>query len=369
VVFLKRALAAAFATLLLGACSTPAIRLATSTETQQGSHSPAPTSQPGAVASPAPAASPMPGVNPSGTGALSQFQDTLRQLAAAVSPSIVEIETGNGLGSGIIFDGSGDIVTNAHVVEGASSLTVITFDGNRYTANLVGSYAGGDLAVIKVPAADGLRPAQFADSSKVKVGDIVLAIGSPYGLADSVTDGIVSATGRSQSEGNGVVLTDLIQTTAGINPGNSGGALVNISGQVIGMPTLSGVDRQTQNQPSENVGFAIPSNQITTVARQLISSGSVTHTGRPYLGVSSRDSSLGGAQVVSTVSGGAADRAGIQAGWVITAVGGHAVSDSNSLGEVLARYSPGQKVDITVRLPDGSTRTVSVQLGERPANP
>jgi putative serine protease PepD len=368
-----QALTAVAAVLLLAGCTAPSIRLATPAETQQatgsGAQPKAATGNQAAPAAPAPQQSPAPAPTPSGSGALAQFQATLQQLAAKVEPSVVEIETAAGIGSGIIFDSSGDIVTNAHVMDTATTATVVTSDGKQYSADLLGTYAGNDLAVIRVPAADGLVPASFGDSSKVAVGDIVLAIGSPFGLADSVTEGIVSATGRAQSEGNGVTLTDLIQTSAGINPGNSGGALVDIAGQVIGIPTLSGSDRQQAGQPSENVGFAIPSNQVVAIANQLIAGGSVTHTNRAYMGISTRDSAGGGVTVVSTVAGGPAASAGIQAGWVITELGGHAVTDANSLTQLLSAYKPGDRVQVGVRLPDGSTRTVTIQLGERPVTP
>jgi S1-C subfamily serine protease len=359
--------------IVLAACSAPAVRLATPSESQQatqGSAQPRPSPTTGqsnaAPAAPAPAT---PSVTPSGSGALSQFQNTLRQLAAQVLPSIVEIETSSGTGSGIVYDNSGHIVTNAHVMDQATTATVVTSDGHQYSAQLAGSFPANDLAVLEVPAADGLHPASFADSSKVAVGDIVLAIGSPFGLADSVTEGIVSATGRAQSEGNGVNLTDLIQTTAGINPGNSGGALVAISGEVIGMPTLSGPDVQQPGQQSENVGFAIPSNQVVSIADQLIANGSITHTNRAYLGISTRDNAGGGVAVVSTVSGGPADSAGIRAGWVITALGGRQLTNADSLTQALSGYKPGDRVQVALRLPDGSTRTLTVQLGERPLNP
>ena len=357
--------------LLATACSSP-VRLATPAETQQatrGSNQPSQAAQPGIAASPAPAPSPATGSNPSGSGALNQFQDLLRNLAAQVEPSIVEIETDSGVGSGVVYDSSGDIVTNAHVVGSASTVTVIASDSNHYPATVSGTFPGNDLAVVHVASFDGLKPATFGDSDKVKVGDITLAVGSPFGLANSVTEGIVSATGRTESEGNGVVLNDLIQTTAGINPGNSGGGLFDIAGEVIGMPTLGGSDRQQPGQPSESIGFAIPSKQIINIARQLIGTGAVAHTGRAYLGITTTDDSAGGALIVSVVAGGPADKAGLRARWVITNLGGQPVGDSNRVGELLSGYQPGASVQVTVRLPDGSSRTLKVQLGERPVNP
>jgi S1-C subfamily serine protease len=370
-------LAATF--LLMAACAGPGIRFATSAETAAAN---ARQAQSQAQARPSPSASPVPAASPSaspglvpvpspsagGSGALAQFQAQLEAIAKAAVPSIVQIDTSSGLGSGIVFDTAGDIVTNNHVVQGATNFTVKTSDGKTYPATLVGSYAGNDLAVIKATGAAGLTPANFGDSSKIQVGEVVLAIGSPFGLSDTVTEGIVSATGRTQSEGNGVTLTDLVQTSALINPGNSGGALVDLNGQVIGIPTLSGSDAQGR-QTSSGIGFAIPSNQVTDAARQIITSGTVTHTHRPYLGITSRDSQTGGVDVVTVVAGGPAASAGIQAGWAITSVGGHDVADSNALSQVLSGFQPGNRVAVAVRLPDGSTKTVTVTLGERPVTP
>ena len=347
--------------LLLVACAGPAVRLSTSA-------GPARTTAQHTTATAA-QATPATDGSATGSGALTQFQTALEHIATVLGPSIVQIETSQGLGSGIVYDAAGDIVTNNHVVEGASSFTVKTSDGRTLRASLVGNYPGNDLAVVRVSGATGLKPARFADSSQVQVGEVVLAIGSPFGLSGTVTEGIVSATGRTQSEGNGVTLTDLVQTSALINPGNSGGALVDIDGQVIGIPTLSGTDSQIRGQSSAGIGFAIPSNQIVSAAGQLVASGTVTHTNRAYLGVSTRDDANAGVDIISVVSGGAAARAGLQPGWVITGIGGHPVADSSGLTQLLTGFSPGGKVTVTVRLPDGSNRDVSVTLGERPANP
>ena len=356
--------------LLLAACSAPGIRFATSSETAQATTGKAAASATTTtIPAPAPTATTVPPItgNIPGSGALTQFQDTLRQIAAVAQTEVVQVNTDSGLGSGIVLDTAGDIVTNAHVVAGAASLTVKTNDGKSYAASLVGSFAQNDLAVLKMSSVDAkLTPAKFADSSKVQVGDVVLAVGSPFGLSDTVTEGIVSATGRTQSEGNGVTLNDLIQTSALINPGNSGGALVDLNGQVIGIPTLSAPDSQQRGQPAAGIGFAISSNQVVSVSQQLVANGSVTHTNRAYLGISSRDDQAGGATVVSVVSGGPSDKAGVKSGWVVTAIGGHDVADSNGLSQVLSGYKPGDKVSVTFRLPDGSTKTVTVTLGERP---
>jgi S1-C subfamily serine protease len=370
----------AAALLVMAACAGPGVRFATSAETAQAtarqaqanaraqpSPSPSPSSSP--AASPSPGSGLVPVPSPSaGTGAFAQFQAQLEAAAKAIQPSIVQINTSSGLGSGIVYDSAGDIVTNNHVVDGATSYTVKASDGKSYPATLVGTYPSNDLAVIKVANATGLMPANFGDSSKIVIGEVVLAVGSPFGLSDTVTEGIVSATGRTQSEGNGVTLTDLVQTSALINPGNSGGALIDINGQVIGIPTLSGSDAQGR-QTSSGIGFAIPSNQVTDAAKQLVASGKVTHTNRPYLAITTRDNATSGVDVVTVVAGGPAAQAGIQAGWVITAIGGHDVADSSGLSQAITAYKPGNKVSVTVRLPDGSTRSVTVTLGERPVTP
>jgi S1-C subfamily serine protease len=363
---------------ILAACSSP-VRLATPAEIQQATRpspspaapaapNPSPGTGSGSGAAPAPSPSASAATAPAGSGALAGLQNELRQLIAQVQPSVVQIDTSNGLGSGIVVDAQGNIVTNAHVVGSSNSFTITASDGSTFRGSLVGTYAGNDLAVVRAASPSGsLKPATFGDSGQVHLGDIVLAMGSPLGLSDSVSEGIVSGLNRAQPEGNGVNLTDLIQTTAAIGPGNSGGALVDISGQVIGIPTLSASTGQ-RGAGGANIGFAIPSNQVTNAARQLISSGSVTRTNLPFLGVTTTSASAGsGAQVSDVVGGGPADRAGVQAGWVVTGLDGRSVSDSASISQILSGHKPGDRVDLTARLPDGSTRTVTVTLGERPA--
>ncbi|MHB8507163.1 MAG: S1C family serine protease [Candidatus Dormibacteria bacterium] len=363
--------------ILFSACAAP-VRFATSAEIKQAL-APSPAAQqstqlapqasptsPGSGSSPAPANSSS-AAAPNGSGFLAQMQAEIRQLIDTVTPSVVQIDTASGLGSGIIVDSGGDIVTNAHVVSGATSFQVTTTDGHVYPARLVGSYAGNDLAVIKVSGASGLRPAVFADSTKARAGDIVLAIGSPLGLTDSVSEGIISAVGRTQSEGNGVNLTNLIQVTAAINPGNSGGALVDINGQVVGMPTLA--TGSGRGGAATNIAFAIPSNQVTNAFKQLTSGSGVTHTNQPYMGVSVSSGTTPGAHIDSVVAGSPAASAGLAAGWVITSLGGHAVSNADELTQLLATHKPDDRITVGVELPDGSARSVTVTLGERPSNP
>ncbi|MGH2947372.1 MAG: S1C family serine protease [Solirubrobacteraceae bacterium] len=189
-----------------------------------------------------------------------------------VSPQVVRIQTSQGLGSGIVYDDRGDIVTNAHVADGARRFLVTLSNGDRHAATLVGTDPGSDLAVIRVSGGTP-APATFGDSSSVRSGDIVFAIGNPLGLQTSVTQGIVSSLNRNVAEGNGVTLRDAIQTSAEINPGNSGGALVNLSGRVIGIPTLAALDPEFGDTQAPGIGFAIPGNTVKQVASRLIAGG------------------------------------------------------------------------------------------------
>jgi putative serine protease PepD len=185
-----------------------------------------------------------------------------------VSPQVVRVQTDQGLGSGIVYDNRGDIVTNAHVTGTASKFLITLANGDRHPATLVGRDPGNDLAVIHMTGATP-APATFADSSHVRSGDIVFAIGNPLGLQSSVTQGIVSSVNRKVSEGNGVTLSHAIQTSAEINPGNSGGALVDMSGRVLGIPTLTALDPEFGDAQAPGIGFAIPSNIVKQVASGL----------------------------------------------------------------------------------------------------
>jgi putative serine protease PepD len=216
--------------------------------------------------------------------AAEELQQEFVSVIGRVLPSVVEIRTNAGLGSGVVLDSDGDIVTNAHVVANASRFQVVQeTSADRLPATLVGACPGDDLAVVRVSAAAGLHPATFADVSSVAVGDIVLAIGSPLGLASSVTEGIVSAVGRSVTEpasagGTAPVLADTIQTSAAINPGNSGGALVSIDGTVVGIPTLAAVNRAAGGA-APGIGFAIPASLAVSVGHQLADSGEAVPPG------------------------------------------------------------------------------------------
>jgi putative serine protease PepD len=299
------------------------------------------------------------------SGTASSLQDTFINVFHKVSPSVVQISDSEGLGSGIVLDTKGDIVTNDHVVTGSTTFTVTTSTYKRLTGKLVGEFPQDDLAVIKVSGAN-LHPATFADSGKLQVGQIALAIGNPLGLSSSVTEGIVSALDRQESEGNGNTLVNAIQTSAPINPGNSGGALVDIQGRVIGIPTLAASDPQL-GSTAAGIGFAIPSNTVTDIADQIIKYGHVVNSHRAYIGVEISDTGNGGAYVAAVTAGGPAAKAGIVVGDVITAVNGTQTPTFDELGTVLATFKPGQSVKVTLLHQNGGTSTVNVTLGELPA--
>ncbi|WP_225831051.1 S1C family serine protease [Streptomyces sp. NK08204] len=307
--------------------------------------------------------------------AASDLQSQYLKVIKEALPSVVQIQTSNELGSGVVYDGKGHIVTNAHVVGAEKTFKVTTANSEEpFTASLVYSYPEQDLAVVKldkVPA--GLRPAVFGNSEKVEVGQIVLAMGSPLGLSSSVTEGIVSATGRTVSEtstdgGTGATIANMVQTSAAVNPGNSGGALVDLAGQVIGIPTLAATDPGLGSSAA-GIGFAIPASTVRTIAGQIVKKGKVVDSGRAALGITARtvvDDSYrpAGVAVVEVKSGGAADRAGMRPGDIITGLGDHPITTLTSLSEALAADRPGQRTSVTFQR-NGGTKTVQVTLGEQ----
>jgi putative serine protease PepD len=268
-------------------------------------------------------------------------------------------ETQQAQGSGFVYDSDGHIVTNEHVVDGSSSVSVKFWNSATYKATVVGTDASTDLAVLKVDAPSSLlHPLTLGDSSKVAVGDGVVAIGSPFGLEETVTSGIVSALHRSMNAPNNFTINDSIQTDAAINHGNSGGPLLDMHGRVIGVNSQI----ESDSGGSDGVGFAIPSNTVRSIASQLISSGNVEHA---YLGVAVRAVS-GGVQLAQVRSGTPAARAGLRAGDVVTAIDGKKVTTTAQLQAAIDAKQPGDTVRLTYRR-NAKSKTVQVTLGNRPS--
>ncbi len=307
---------------------------------------------------------------------------TATAAAAKAAPRVVTIyvagSSGSGSGSGVVLTEDGFVLTNNHVVAGdggdAQSVQVRTADGALYDASVVGTDAAFDLAVLRLDGAEGLTPAEFADSDEVQVGDVSVAIGAPLGLSNTVTTGIISATGRAVATGSTqdeATVIDAIQTDAAINPGNSGGALVNGAGEVIGINTAiatvaSGSPGGQSQSGNIGVGFAIPGNTAQRIAEEIIDTGSAT---RAFLGVSARteaDDENGevgtGARIERVEPDSAAQDAGLQVGDVVTAVGDRPITTSTELTAAVRSEAPGEEVTLTVRR-GGETRSVEVTLG------
>ncbi len=294
---------------------------------------------------------------------------TVESVAASVSPSVVSIDVrsrvSSGSGSGVILTADGIVLTNAHVVDGATSVQVTLASGERYDAEVLGADARADIAVLRIDAADLPVPA-FA-TSEPAVGSLAVAIGSPFGLDGSVTAGVVSALDRSINGGEGSALVGVIQTDAAINPGNSGGALVNGAGEVIGINTaiISGTGG------NDGIGFAIPIATARTIADQLIENGVVR---RAYLGISGQTvtdevaqaygfTGDSGVIVAEVVAGAPAAQAGLQPGDLIVAVDGQGITTMQDLLAQLNTRAPDDTVTLSVQR-DGSVSQVTVTLGE-----
>jgi putative serine protease PepD len=306
-------------------------------------------------------------------------RSSLASIAAAVQPSVVVISTQIGEGSGVIMDTDGNIVTNNHVVQGATDNTVsVQFsNGKRVQAKIVGTDPKTDIAVVKVTGVADLTPAKFGDSDAMQVGDTVLAIGSPLGLEGSVSAGIVSALHRTISESGeqpqnpfgqsqqdttpATTIGDALQTDAAINPGNSGGALVNTNGEVIGINTAIATSSGT-NSGNIGVGFAISGNKAKGVAEQLIKGGKVSH---PYLGVNVTDAEAGGAKIGTVVSGSPAEKGGLQANDVVTKIGSQTIAGSEDLVAAVQSGKVGETLQINI-IRDGAEKTLTVILGDAP---
>jgi serine protease Do len=274
-------------------------------------------------------------------------------------------------GSGVIVTTGGRILTNAHVVKGASQITVTLHDGTDVEAKVIGTDPKADLAVLqlegKVP---GLRPIVFGDSTALRLGEVVLAVGDPFGVGKSVTMGIVSAKGRG---GMGIEeYEDFIQTDAAINPGNSGGALVNLKGELVGINTAIA----SPNRGYSGIGFAIPTNMARPIMDMLIKDGKVS---RGYLGVNivtvtkalAADQKLGaarGAVIAGLQDDGPAAKAGLLEGDVITSINGTEIRTSDVLRNTIAMIRPGTTVDLEVARRTGGTKVIKAKLGELPAD-
>ena len=278
-----------------------------------------------------------------------------------------ELPEQRGQGTGVIVSKDGTIVTNAHVVAGADEFDVTLVDGRTLSAKLIGVDRETDVAAIRIEA-DGLAAARFGDSTSLEPGELVMAVGMPFGLAHSVSTGVVSAVGRHDI---GVAtFEDMIQTDAAINPGNSGGPLVNLDGEVIGINTAI----RSRSGGSDGIGFAIPSATVERVLRDLADDGRVE---RGWLGASIQDldrdlaRSFGfegdaGALVARVLADSPAERAGLRAGDIVTRVDRSAVASSKELRDTIAALSPGHSADLSIWR-DGGARELSVELGSRPS--
>jgi S1-C subfamily serine protease len=330
---------------------------------------------------------------------------TIAAVAQTVGPAIVSVRTDQGLGSGVVYDPSGLVLTNAHVVQGAQSITIGMVDGRHFAGKVVGADTGFDVAVIKIDGTN-LPTAPLGDSSTLQVGDPVIAIGNPFGFDHTLTTGVVSGLNRPVSEGQGSYNQPMIQTDAAINPGNSGGPLLDSNGQVIGITTLVAAP---QGIPAQGLGFAVPVATAKRIADQLVQSGSVTHSGMPFLGVALSDINRPdatpgfpgapsipgfgipgpgrrgngngrppaaprpqapsgvdhGALVGDIQAGSAAAQAGIQTGDVITNFDGFDIYNPDELLQRLVLHHPGDQVNVTVTR-NGQPTNLTLTVGEAP---
>ena len=281
-------------------------------------------------------------------------------VAKALTPAVVQIQTSEGLGSGVIYDSNGLIVTNAHVVGTAKTVQVNLYDGSKLEGTVQGSDTSSDIAVVKVDSGSKKLTAAKLASVEPTVGSVAVAIGSPFGLSGSVTAGVISAVDRPVDNNQATV--NMIQTDAPINPGNSGGALANRNAEVIG------INAEIYSQKGENngIGFAIPIATAKSVADKITSGGSLA---RPLVGVSIKDDPNGatGAFIAEVQAGGAADKAGLQVGDIITSVNGTAIATADEFRGTVGTFSPGQTITLEVQR-DGNTVQVDVTLGSNTGN-
>jgi putative serine protease PepD len=303
--------------------------------------------------------------NPTGGLDAGAIYDRTKDAVAFITSRTSE---GVATGTGFAISKDGYLVTNAHVVDGATRVTVKVGDGKTVTAKVVGVDQSTDIALLKIDVGDTpLATVALGDSSAVAVGDPVFAIGNPFGLDRTLTTGVVSALQRSIDAPNGFAITNVIQTDAALNPGNSGGPLLNAQGQVIGVNSQIESPTQSATGQGQNsgIGFAVPSDTVKRVVQQLRTTGKATHA---YLGVQLSDATDdGGATVGALTPGGPAAKGGLQRGDVITAVGGKAIQTSEDLQSAVDADTPGNTMTLTVKR-GGATKTLHVKLGTRPAS-
>ncbi len=303
---------------------------------------------------------------------------TVNQIYRLDGPGVVDITVSavnntlfggsqqtQGEGAGVVYDKKGYILTDEHVVVNATQVTVTFENGTKVPAKVVGTDPSTDVGVIRVnvPASE-LHPILFADSSSSQVGDPVVAIGSPFSLPETVTAGIVSATGRSITAPNNFTIAGAIQTDAAINPGNSGGPLLDGNGEVLGLNDQIETNNSTASgeSSSSGVGFAIPSDMVAHIAGQIIAGHKIRHA---YVGVFLNGASTGGAQITSVQPGAPASRAGLQPRDLVIGINGKKITSTQQFIETVDTYSPGQTLTLTVKRA-GATKTIKLTLGTRP---
>jgi putative serine protease PepD len=271
-------------------------------------------------------------------------------------------------GAGVVYNTRGDILTDEHVVADAASIEVTFEDGSQTGAKVIGTDPSTDVAVVRVKAPmSELHPIAFADSSSAEVGDPVVVIGSPFGLPETVTSGIVSAVGRSITAPNNFTIPGAIQTDAPINPGNSGGPVLDGNGQVLGLADQIETSSTGPNGQgsSSGVGFATPSNTVVRIADKIVAGEPVMHA---YVGVVLNDNSTGGAQITSVAPNSPASSAGLHSGDVLTAINGRTISSSEQFIEQIGTHNPGQAITLTIKRGGGTVRE-KLTLGTRPQTP
>ena len=322
-----------------------------------------------------------------GLEAIAAQQQAFIDLYNRVNPAVVSITTDSGSGSGFVFDTQGRVVTNNHVVEGARAVFVTFADGTSVDATILGRDPGSDLAALQIdPSEVALTAVPLANSDALQVGQIVIAIGNPFGLANTMTTGIISALdrmfpGATDGNGNSFSIPNIIQTDAAINPGNSGGPLLDIYGNVIGVNTAI----ESPVRGNSGVGYAVPANIVSVVVPQLITNGSVS---TPWLGISGQElnatingqlnlnESQKGILIAEAVTGGPAAKAGLQGANPATGLGGDIITGINGrpievfddlLGYIVQETAVGQTIQLEI-LRNGSTITVDLLLEARPGN-